>query len=92
MNLMTETQIHSLDFFVVKDEKGIAELPKWLKRRVYTGWRDTLKDKNGRPMVGLKEGDDRRGLILCVAQELLPRVVELVQAHQGLDAAVNKGL
>ncbi len=82
----------TFDFFVVKDDNGIAALPRWLKQRVYTGWRDTLKDKNGRPLVGLRDGEERRGLILCVAQELLPRVVELVRAHQVPDPSLTKGL
>jgi hypothetical protein len=87
-----QRELHSHDFFVVKDPKGIAALPSWLKRRDYTEWRDTLIDKNGRPMIGLKSGADKRGLILCVAQELLPRVVELVAAHKALDPALMKGL
>lgn len=90
---MTDTpEQHSFDFFVVKDISGIAALPGWLKRRVYTDWRDTLQDRNGRPMVGLKAGTDKRGLILCVAEDLLPRVVELVSTHKGLDPALTKGL
>lgn len=89
---MTDLEKHSVDFFVVKDERGIGALPHWLKRRAYTQWRDTLKDKNGCPLVGLRQGDDKRGLILCVAQELLPRVIDLVRLHQAPDPALTKGL
>ena len=85
-------QLHSPDFFVVKNQDGINALPHWLRRREYTDWRGTLVDKNGKPMVGLRAGADKRGLILCVAQDLLPRVLELVALHRGPDPALMKGL
>lgn len=70
---------HSDSFFVVKGEDSLLTLPDWLRRRVFTSYRDTLTDKNGKPMVGLRDGGDHSGLILCVAADLLPRVVELVK-------------
>lgn len=73
---------HSDEFFVVKDEAGLTALPTWLQKREYTTFRDGLVDKNHRPMVGLKYGKEKRGLILCVAAELRQRVLDLVEDHR----------
>ena len=78
------------DRFFIKNEKGIAALPRWLRKRRYNSWTIGHSDKNGNPMYGLswdKKPDsywsdwEPRGLIVMLNKELEDLALSLIEKH-----------
>lgn len=72
------------DRFVLKDERGLAALPGWLKKRDYNGVSSGHQDRKGNPMIGLSwqrssRNWDKRGLIIVLDNDLIDRAEEIAQ-------------
>lgn len=75
----------NLPFRFVKSLEDAEKLEEWLDDILYTDFRDGLKDRNGRPMFGLKYEKTNAGIIVCSNEHIADRVHDLI-----LDYKVSK--
>jgi hypothetical protein len=70
--------------FSIKNQRGIYALPHWLDAREWDSFIET-KDRNGVPMIGLRQSDYRRhgvykkvGVILVYEEAFYGRALRIV--------------
>lgn len=79
------------NFYVLKDERGVKYLGRWLYRRSYNEIAENILDRKGNQLIGLYFNYDpqnpfsnrlaKQGLILCKSPDLHKRAVRIVRCH-----------
>lgn len=77
-----KSQITNIVFRFIHDESALDGLKELLAEVEYTHFRAGLKDRNGKPMFGLKNENENAGLIVCSNEHIANLACEILEDYR----------